>query len=175
MMIVVMSSLLSMAFASRDQVLASSGQTVASLDQAGGALSSAAVPRGGLGPPAPPLCRCAERTTDLISKRRWRLTGCTRTLVDSREVMNIQPLRVHHGRCPGAWGEWRSGIKEEAAALGRHGGQPRSQSPQVPGRTQAHTLTRTKRQTPWRIKTQAPGRTKIQTQEHSATPKAQKP
>jgi hypothetical protein len=34
--------------------------------QAAAALSSAAVPRVGLGPTTPPLCRCAERTTDLI-------------------------------------------------------------------------------------------------------------
>ena len=36
-----------------------------SRDQAGGALSSAAVPRVGLGPTTPPLCRCAKRATDL--------------------------------------------------------------------------------------------------------------
>jgi hypothetical protein len=35
-------------------------------DQAGGALSYAAVPRVGLGPTTPPLCRYAECTTDLI-------------------------------------------------------------------------------------------------------------
>jgi hypothetical protein len=35
-------------------------------DQADVALSSAAVPRVGLGPSTPPLCRCAERPADLI-------------------------------------------------------------------------------------------------------------
>jgi nucleoid-associated protein EbfC len=40
-------------------------------DQVGGALSSAAVLRCGPGPLPPPLCRCAERTTDLIL-RAWR-------------------------------------------------------------------------------------------------------
>ena len=38
----------------------------ASWDQAGGVLSYAAVPRVGLGPTTPPLCRYAEYTTDLI-------------------------------------------------------------------------------------------------------------
>ena len=36
-------------------------------DQADAALSSAAVPRVGLGPTTPPLCRCAERHADLIA------------------------------------------------------------------------------------------------------------
>jgi hypothetical protein len=42
----------------------------ASRDHADGALSSAAVLRVGLGPTAPPLCRCAERTIDTIL-RTW--------------------------------------------------------------------------------------------------------
>ena len=37
-----------------------------SRDQVGGALSSATVPRVGLGPTTPPLCRCAERATASI-------------------------------------------------------------------------------------------------------------
>jgi hypothetical protein len=44
----------------------------ASRDQAGGALTSAAVPRVGLGPTTPPLCRYGERTTDLIL-HAWRV------------------------------------------------------------------------------------------------------
>jgi hypothetical protein len=36
------------------------------VDQADGALSYAAVTRGGPGPPAPSLCRFAERPADLI-------------------------------------------------------------------------------------------------------------
>ncbi len=36
------------------------------LDKVGGVLGYAAVPRVGLGPTAPPLCRYAEYTTDLI-------------------------------------------------------------------------------------------------------------
>ena len=35
---------------------------------ADGVLSSAAVPRGGLGSPPPPLCRCAEYTADQLSR-----------------------------------------------------------------------------------------------------------
>ena len=129
------SSFLSLGSASRDQVAASRDAVHASRDQAGGALSSAAVPRGGLGPPAPPLCRCAERTTDLILTRWWQLRGRTLAVSGAGKVADTQPPRTHPGRRPGAWGDWRSGIKEEAAALGRTGGQPRSQSPQVPGRT----------------------------------------
>jgi hypothetical protein len=41
------------------------------LDQVGGALSYAAVPRAGLGPATPPLCRYAECTTDLILPAWW--------------------------------------------------------------------------------------------------------
>jgi general secretion pathway protein H len=40
-------------------------------EQVGGALSCAAVPRAGLGPATPPLCRCAECTTDLLLPT-WR-------------------------------------------------------------------------------------------------------
>jgi hypothetical protein len=46
-------------------------------DQVGGALSYAAVPRVGLGPTAPPLCRYAECTADLISQRWWPLQRCS--------------------------------------------------------------------------------------------------
>ena len=108
-------------------------------DQAGGALSSAAVPRGGLGPLPPPLRHCAERTTDLILLARRVFKRCVHTMPDAGNTTGLSPLCAHQVRCPGAWGEWRSGIKEEAAALGRHGGQPRSQSPQVPGRAYMQT------------------------------------
>jgi hypothetical protein len=44
-------------------------------EQADGVLSSAAVPRAGLWPATPPLCRCAEYTIDqLLHKRGWRST-----------------------------------------------------------------------------------------------------
>jgi hypothetical protein len=167
MMTIVASFIALMGSASRDQVAASRDAVHASRDQAGGALSSAAVPRGGLGPPAPPLCRCAERTTDLISKRRWLSNGRTPAVSGAGKVADIQPPRTHHGRRPGAWGDWRSGIKEEAAALGRNGGQPRSQSPQVPGHTKAQAAGCTQ--------VYEPGRTKIQTQGCSESRKAQKP
>jgi hypothetical protein len=41
-------------------------------EQIGGALSSAAVPRVGLGPTTPPLCRYAKCTADLILPA-WRV------------------------------------------------------------------------------------------------------
>ena len=86
--------------------------------------------------PYPPLCRCAERTTDLILAA-WRMfSRCALTISVTGNATGMHPLCALEVRCPGAWGEWRSGIKEESAALSRHGGQPRSQSPQVPGRTQ---------------------------------------
>ncbi len=40
-------------------------------DPADGVLSSAAVPRVGLWPTAPPLCRYAEYTADLILEGWW--------------------------------------------------------------------------------------------------------
>ena len=45
---------------------------LASRDQAGGVLSFAAVPRGGLGPLPPPLCRCAVHTKRPGSERGGR-------------------------------------------------------------------------------------------------------
>jgi hypothetical protein len=48
-------------------------------DQVGGALSSAAVPRVCLGQTAPPLCRCAKCTTDLILRVWW---ACLLTRID---------------------------------------------------------------------------------------------
>jgi hypothetical protein len=45
-------------------------------DQADGVLSSAAVPHGGLWPPIPPLCRCAEYTADLILETYWAINRC---------------------------------------------------------------------------------------------------
>ena len=54
----------------------------ASRDQVGGALSSAAVLRGGLGPPTPPLCRYAEYTT---SQLLWTCPVST----DSLEILDL--------------------------------------------------------------------------------------
>jgi hypothetical protein len=167
MMTVVASFIASMGSASREQVAASRDAVHASRNQVDGALSSAAVPRGGLGPPAPPLCRCAERTTDLISKRWWLLNGRTLAVAGAGKVADTPPQCAHHGRRPGAWGDWRSGIKEEAAALGRNGGQPRSQSPQVPGRTAVQTQRCTQ--------VQLSGHTKIQTQQSGKFRKTHKP
>ena len=33
-------------------------------------------------------------------------------------VLGIQPVPIHHARCLGAWGEWRSEIKAEAEGRG---------------------------------------------------------
>jgi hypothetical protein len=161
MMSIFASFVLSLGSASRDQVGGGGGGVAFGLlfAPALGVIGYAAVPRCGLGPLPPPLCRCAERTADLISIRWWRLTGRTLAVSDLGKVANIQSPRTHHARCPGAWGEWRSGIKEEAAALGRNGGQPRSQSPQVPGRTQV----------------QMPGHAYIQRQQSSQSRRTQKP
>jgi hypothetical protein len=49
------------------------------LEQADGVLSCAAVLRGGLGPPTPPLCRYAEYTADPLSGNSWRSTAITPT------------------------------------------------------------------------------------------------
>jgi hypothetical protein len=115
-------------------------------DQVGGALSYAAVPRGGLGPPTPPLCRYAECTADLILQgwrmhqryrdgvlAAWRVFHHCSTAATS--LARLTRMRINTTRCPGAWFGRRSGIKEESAALGRHGGQPRSRPSQAPGRT----------------------------------------
>jgi hypothetical protein len=116
-------------------------------DQVGGALSSAAVPRGGLGPLPPPLCRCAECTTDLILQGWWAFHRCTDVILlvwrvfhrhcrhSLSSMAGLSPLCTHRVDRPGAWFGRRSGIKEESSALGRHGGQPRSRPSQAPGRT----------------------------------------
>jgi hypothetical protein len=115
-------------------------------DQVGGVLSSAAVPRCGLGPLPPPLCRCAEYTADLIL-RAWRVFCRYRDLIlpawrvvhryitVSTSTACLPLGQTHPYRCPCAWFGRRSGIKEESAALGRHGGQPRSRPSQAHGRT----------------------------------------
>ncbi len=72
-------------------------------EQVDGVLSSAAVPRGGLGPPPPPLCRCAEYTADLLLRPWLAIHRCA----------SIIPLRSS-----GTWCAQRSGIKEEAAGRG---------------------------------------------------------
>jgi hypothetical protein len=102
-------------------------------DQIGGALSYAAVLRGGLWPPTPPLCRYAECTADLILPVSWALYGWCRHSLSN--LTGLVPLRTHPIRCPCAWFGRRSGIKEESSALGRHGGQPPSRPSQAPGRT----------------------------------------
>jgi hypothetical protein len=116
-------------------------------DQVGGALSSAAVPRCGLGPLPPPLCRCAECTTDLILRVWWAFHRCTDVILPVWRVFHRQCrhslsgiagltfARTHTAGCSGAWFGRRSGIKEELSALGRHGGQPRSRPSQASGRT----------------------------------------
>jgi hypothetical protein len=95
-------------------------------EQVGGVLSSAAVPRGGLWPPTPPLCRCAEYTADQLLRPWWAINRCAQTLVGGLG-----------GGGGGGGCVRRSGIKEESLALGQHGGQPRSRTHQAPGRTQA--------------------------------------
>jgi hypothetical protein len=50
-------------------------------EQADGVLSSAAVPRVGLGPTPPPLCRCAEYTADLFLETWCVFNGCMPTMV----------------------------------------------------------------------------------------------
>ncbi len=67
----------------------------ASRDQAGGALCSATVPR--------------PSGSSLMSLRRARRRP------DLAKRVETSPLHTHHARRPGAWGEWRSEIKEEAA------------------------------------------------------------
>jgi hypothetical protein len=116
-------------------------------DQVGGALSSAAVPRAGLGPATPPLCRCAECTTDLILRVWWAFHRCRDVILlvwrvfhrhcrhSLSSMAGLSPLSTHRVDRPGAWLGRRSGIKEESSALGRHGGQPRSRPSQAPGRT----------------------------------------
>jgi hypothetical protein len=90
----------------------------ASLDRVSGALSSAAVLRCGLGPLPPPLCRCAERATDPILQTWSVLNRFALTLLAAPALglSGVATLR----RRPKA------------------GGQSRSQSAQVPGRTQVH-------------------------------------
>ncbi len=72
------------------------------LELAGGVLSCAAVPRVGLGPTTPPLCRYAEYTACQLQRLGRKYTA-------------IWHLPV---RSPGAWCEQRSGIKVEADGWG---------------------------------------------------------
>jgi hypothetical protein len=62
----------------------------ASRDQVGGALSYAAVPRGGLGPTPPPLCRYAERTTDLIHTTKQIFNRCAPTMFAAPRRTDVQ-------------------------------------------------------------------------------------
>jgi hypothetical protein len=73
----------------------------------------AAVPRASLGLATPPLCRYAVHT-----KRRGSKEG--RDAEVENTCQHTKFARAGR-RCT-----QRSGIKEEAAALGRNGGQPRS-------------------------------------------------
>jgi hypothetical protein len=86
----------------------------ASRDQVDGALSSAAVPRGGLWPPTPPLCRCAKCTVDLILQAWLAFDRRTSAMLAALALglIGVATLR----RRPKA------------------GGQSRSQSARVPGR-----------------------------------------
>ncbi len=115
-------------------------------DQVGGVLSSAAVPRCGLGPLPPPLCRCAKYTADLnllawrvfcryrdLIPPAWRVVHRDITVSTSTACLPLGPTHPH--RCPCAWFGRRSGIKEEQSAPGRRGGQPRSRPSQAHGRT----------------------------------------
>jgi hypothetical protein len=83
-----------------------------------GVLSSAAVPRCGLRPLPPPLCRCAEYTADQLS-RTWRAYLLNRTTqATGAIVVRVRPRAYQAIRSPGAWCAQRSGIKEEAAGRG---------------------------------------------------------
>jgi hypothetical protein len=91
----------------------------ASRDQAGGVLTSAAVPRAGLGPATPPLCRCGEHTAGLI-QRWWSIPiRCTSTMF-AAPVLGLIGAATSR-RSP------------------KGGGQSRSQSTLAPGRTQLKT------------------------------------
>jgi hypothetical protein len=65
----------------------------ASRDQVGGALSYAAVPRVGLGPTPPPLCRYAERTTDLIQTKKQIYNRCAPTMFAAPRHTDVQTQR----------------------------------------------------------------------------------
>jgi hypothetical protein len=73
-------------------------QATALRDQTSGALCSATVPR--------------PSGSSLMSLRRARHWS------DLAGVKGIQSSYSNHDRCLGAWGEWRSEIKEEAAGRG---------------------------------------------------------
>jgi len=83
-------------------------------DQVGGALSCAAVPRVGLGPTTPPLCRCAEHATDLI-QAWWQVLDSYASTIPAALSLGVSGVAAF----------WRSP---------KGGGQSRSQSPQVPVR-----------------------------------------
>ena len=93
-----------------------------SRDQTGGALSSAAVPRVGLGPTTPPLCRCAKRATDLILRAPF--------VIPSKA--GIQSCGI-----PTLFAALALGVSGVAKSRGRPqaGGHSRSHLPQVPRRT----------------------------------------
>jgi hypothetical protein len=70
----------------------------ASRDQVGGALSYAAVPRVGLGPTPPPLCRYAERTTDLIQATKQIFNRCAPTMFAAPRRTDVQTQRCRKFR-----------------------------------------------------------------------------
>jgi hypothetical protein len=63
------------------------------LDTADGALSSAAVPRAGLGPATPPLCRCAECTADSVLSMRLAIKRLATRQI-TRPVTRLVPRPV---------------------------------------------------------------------------------
>ena len=81
-------------------------RATSSRDQAAAALYSATVPR----PSASSLMslRRARHRPDLANT-----FSQSRPFRHSREGGNPVLSHTHHARCPSAWGEWRSGIKEE--------------------------------------------------------------
>ena len=124
-------------------------RATSSRDQAAAALYSATVPR----PSASSLMslRRARHRPDLAStfsqhsrSRRSCPSRQSRPFRHSRPFRQSRPFRhsreggnpvlphTHHARCPSAWGEWRSGIKEEAAGRGT-AAEPLT--PSAPGRT----------------------------------------
>ena len=99
---------------------AESLRAMSSRDHVGGALCSATVPR----PSASSLMslRRARHRPDPASTPRHpgfsRHSRPARHSRHSREGGNPVSSHTHHARCLGAWGEWRSGIKEEPEGRG---------------------------------------------------------
>jgi hypothetical protein len=100
-------------------------------DRVGGAHSCAAVLRGGLGPPTPPLCRYAECTTDPILPA-WKMFK--RSIKTSHRCLQIgacapasyptysQPWRLVGTAQRHKGGARRAGDSRAAVPTERHGG-----------------------------------------------------